>query len=207
MTTVNRWYFRTASVITASAIIMLGSSLARAGESPAVTISGGGVGEFLDPNPSDGFNAIAPFGGCKFAISATIDADGSVKGHYMCIAQDNTVIVKGVITEVLGIVRADGRDERDAVFLKGEARKVGMSSDSERGNPFQFCIELRSGQTGVGKFFYTDHDVSQGGPDALGLDDGYDQAKVVGGNIQVRFHSEVANIPFDRVVDLPAVPR
>ncbi|WP_145266399.1 hypothetical protein [Tautonia plasticadhaerens] len=183
------------------------------------------MGEFLDPNPCDGFNTEAPFGESNFAVSARIDADGSVDGHFMCQVKGCVVIVQGVFTEVLGIDRADGPADQDTVFLLGEAAFVDLSGAAggpgvvrdEDGDPyiFDFCLELRegpgSGQAGhsddlPARFFYADEVTLLGGPDFLGLDDGFDQEEIRKGHISIDFRVDVDDIPFDRVEDCPVEP-
>ncbi len=199
----------------------------QAGGPAAITISGGGVGEFLDPNPCDGFQTESPFGESNFSVSAKIYKDGSVSGTFMCQVKGCVVIVQGKFTQVLGIDRADGPGDQDTVFLSGEASFVDLSKAvggpglvfiDQNGNPyvFQFCIELREGPgsgnqgvpagTPVGRFFYTDEVVLLGGPDCLGLDDGFDQEEIRKGHIQIDFKSSIADIPFNRVEDCPVAP-
>lgn len=214
-------------VVAAAITVALVPDEVLAGDRPAITISGGGVGEFLDPNPCDGFQEEPPFGESNFAVSARIHEDGSVEGTFMCQVKGCVVIVQGVFTDVLGIDQADGLGEQDGVFLLGEAAFVGMSAAAggpglvfadENGDPyiFDFCIELRegpgSGMKGVpeglpvGRFFYTDEVVLLGGPAVLGLDDGYDEEEIRKGHIQIDFKLDVADIPFDRVEDCPVEP-
>ena len=109
-----------------------------------------GVGEFLDPNPCDGFTD-APFGESNFAVSATIYADGSVSGTFMCQVKGCVVIVQGVFTEVGGIDQSAGPGDQDVVFLKGLAAFVDLTRDPDIGGPglvmvaegepyiFEFC--------------------------------------------------------------------
>jgi len=193
----------------------------------AITVSGGGVGEFLDPNPCDGFQDTAPFGESNFKISATVYEDGSVRGSFLCQVKGCVVIVLGEITDVLGIDQADGPGDQDTVFLLGKGAFVDLSKGvggpgvvfaDANGNPytFDFCIELREGPgsdmqgapegTPLGRFFYTDEVVLLGGPAALGLDDGFDQEEIRSGHIMIDFKLDVADIPFDRVRDCPVEP-
>jgi len=200
---------------------------AEAGEKPVISISGGGVGEFLDPNPCDGFAPEAPFGHSNFAVAARVYKDGTVEGTFMCQVKGCVVIVQGVFTQVLGIDRADEPGDQDRVFLLGEAAFVDMSQAAggpglvfadENGDPyiFEFCIELLEGSgsqvdgvpegTPAGGFFYTDEVVLLGGPAFLGLDDGYDQEEVTTGHIRIDVEDDVDDIPFDRVADCPVEP-
>ena len=159
-------WFRLATVVTVAAVVLFVPDVIQASGPKAITISGGGVGEFLDPNPCDGFNEEGPFGVSNFAVSAQIDEDGNVHGNFMCQVKGCIVIVLGVFTDVLGIDQADGPDDQDTVFLLGEAAFVDLSKEvggpgvvkDENGDPFifEFCIELREGPPSVGRFFYTD---------------------------------------------------
>jgi len=210
-----------------AAVLVMEPAAVQAASVPAITISGGGVGEFLDPNPCDGFKEEGPFGESNFAVSAKIYQDGSVSGTFMCQVKGCVVIVQGKFTDVLGIDRADGPGEQDIVFLSGEASFIDLSQAvggpglvfaDENGNPyiFQFCIELREGPgsgnqgvpagTPVSRFFYTDEVVLLGGPACLGLDDGFDQEEIRKGHIQIDFKSSIADIPFNRVEDCPVTP-
>ena len=216
---------RLAAVVTAAVIVAFGPSSVRANGPPAITISGGGVGEFLDPNPCDGFQEEGPFGESNFAVSAKIYADGSVEGTFMCQVKGCVVIVQGVFTEVLGIDQADGPGDQDTVFLLGEAAFVdltaefggpGVVPDEEGPFIFPFCLELREGpgseQQGVpegvppARFFYADDVVLLGGPTCLDLDDGFDEEEIRKGHIQINFLTDVDDIPFDRVEDCPVEP-
>jgi len=209
-----------------AACLVLPPASLLAADQPAITISGGGVGEFLDPNPCDGFKEEGPFGESNFAVSANIYQDGSVSGTFMCQVKGCVVIVQGVFTEVLGIDRADEPGDQDTVFLRGVAAFVDLSQAAggpglvladANGTPylFEFCLELREGPgTGMkgvppgtppARFFYTDEVVLLGGPACLGLDDGYDEEEIRSGHIQIRFDPDVADIPFDRVADCPVV--
>jgi len=189
---------------------------------PAITVRGGGVGEFLDPNPCDGFQEAAPFGESDFAVGARIYENGKIHGWFFCQVK-GCVALYGWFTDVLGIDRADGPGDQDGVFLLGSAVFADLTQGpdlvlDENGDPvvFQFCIELREGPgaekegvpegTPLGRFFYTDEVVLLGGPAALGLDDGYDQEVVRTGSIKIDFKRAIADIPFDRVEDCPVEP-
>jgi len=226
MNRVHRSSCRLAVVVAAVSVWTFALDEVRADGPGAVTISGGGVGEFLDPNPCDGFNTEAPFGESNFAVSATIYEDGSVSGTFMCQVKGCVVIVQGVFTEVLGIDRADGPGDQDTVFLLGEAAFVDLSKAAggpglvmpDNGEPyiFDFCLELREGPgTGIrgapegtppARFFYTDEVVLLGAPACLDLDDGYDEEEIRKGHIQINFHTDIDDIPFDRVDDCPVEP-
>ncbi len=204
-----------AAIAAAGALVALDPGTTLAGR-PAITVSGGGVGEFLDPNPCDGFQQDAPFGVSNFAVSATVQDDGSVSGTFMCQVKGCVVIVQGVFTDVLGIDQSDGAGDPDTVFLLGEAAFVDLTGAAggpgvvrnDNGDPFifDFCIELREGRRGEGRFFYTDGVVLLGGPACLGLDDGYDEEEIVAGHIQIQFKGDIADMPFDRVNDCPVEP-
>jgi len=218
--------FRAVLTALAALVALLPASGVAAGPA-AITISGGGVGEFLDPNPCDGFQTSSPFGESNFSVSAKIYEDGTASGSFMCQVKGCVVIVQGVFTEVLGIDRADGPGDQDTVFLTGVASFVDLSQvfggpglvfADGKGSPyvFQFCIELREGpgselqgapeSSPTGRFFYTDEVVLLGGPTCLGLDDGFDQEEVRTGHIQINFHKNVDDLPFDRLEDCPVTP-
>ena len=214
----NRFHVRRCCwlAVAAAALPLIASGAVFAGE-PAIVVSGGGVGEFLDPNPCDGFNTEGPLGVSNFAVSAKIYDDGSVDGTFICQVKGCVVIVQGVFTEVLGIDRADGAGDQDTVYLKGLAAFVDLSQGAggpgivmtdDKGDPyiFDFCIELREGPAGVGRFFYTDEVVLLGGPTCLDLDDGFDEEEVIMGHIQIQFKSDIADVLFDRVDDCPVKP-
>ena len=203
-------------------VLALAPAAAEAGGRPAITISGCGVGEFLDPNPCDGFQTEAPFGESDFAVRAKIQEDGNVHGWFFCRVE-GCVVLYGWFTDVLGIDRADARGDQDGVFLLGSAVFADLTQGpdlvlDENGDPyvFQFCVELREGvsarqsrrsrKSAIGRFFYTDEVVLLGGPARQGLDDGYDQEEVINGHIQINFHTDVEDIPFDRVEDCPVEP-
>ncbi len=191
---------------------------------PAIIISGGGVGEFLDPNPCDGFQTESPFGESNYAVSAKIYEDGSVSGTFMCEVVGCVVIVQGTFTEVLGIDRADSPGDQDAVFLHGQAAFVDSSqlfggpgvvmADNGEALTFDFCIELREGPgaqfappgTPLGRFFYTDDVTLLGGPSCLNVDDGSDEEMVQSGHIQINFVQNVDDVAYDRVADCSVEP-
>jgi hypothetical protein len=219
---------RSSVAIAAVAAIVLFPAAVQAQGQPAIEISGGGVGEFLDPNPCDLFDPVGPYGESNFAVSATIDDDGNVNGTFMCQVKGCVVIVEGVFTDVLGIDRADGDGQPDRVFLHGEAAFVDLSAAAggpglvmtEEGVPylFDFCIELwegpGTGMLGVpegvppARFFYTDEVVLLGAGTVYpgGVDDGFDQEEIRKGHIQIDFKGEIDDIPFVRVAVCPVVP-
>ena len=150
-----------------------------AGGPPGITISGGGVAKFVNPNgcfgdqpDEDGF-----FGESNFSVSAEIDAEGTVTGQFICMVKEcapaggNQLTIIGKFTNVLGT-----SEDPDVVSLGGvakvEVQGAGIFAE------FPFTIELHEGPPGVGKFIYDDP----------GVPDPGDEEVVSSGHIMINFH-------------------
>lgn len=126
-----------------------------AGGPPAITISGGGVAKFVNPNgcfgdqpDEDGF-----YGESNFSVSAQIDAEGNVSGQFICMVKDcaqaggNQLTIIGKFTDVL-----DASEDPDVVSLGGEAKVEVQGAGIAAEIPF--TLELHEGQPGVGMFIF-----------------------------------------------------
>lgn len=183
MKRVSRSFVRPAAAFAVAAVLALFPAAVQAGE-VAVTVSGGGVAEFLDPNPCDNFDTVGPFGFSNFSVGAQIDTEDNVTGHFICMVEDcfivegfyANILVVGQFTEVLDI----NDDGQQSVTLGGDA--VLVLEGFGIADAFEFTVELREGPADVGGFTYTDY-VTMMGPD-----DGSDSEVVRQGHVQIQFH-------------------
>ncbi len=184
---------RTAALI--SAVFLAGQSAARA-DRPEVVINGVGAADFLDPNPCDQFNTVAPFGASTFTVHARIDRRGRVDGIFTCAIRDcfvgpgpddyGDILLVGVLTDVVHVSRRGP----DRVALEGDGY---FFIDGVEGvvDQFRFQVELREGGRGVGGFAYTDYVTALGEGLEYGdgrVDDGFDHEGITRGHIQIRIH-------------------
>jgi hypothetical protein len=182
------------TAVLVAALCLAHPGVARAG-GPEIRITGGGVADFLDPNPCDQFNTVAPFGESFFAVAARVDGRGRVSGTFICAVQNcfvgpgsddfADIAIVGTFTDLIRVTRQG----QDRVTLEGDGLFF-ISGVPGVADEFRFRVELREGGRGVGGFTYTDYVTELGEGIGYGdglVDDGSDHEVITRGQIRIRF--------------------
>jgi len=180
-----------------TAFALLAAPLTVRADGPEIRVTGGGIAEFLDPNPCQDFNTAPPFGESFFTVAAKVEGS-DVEGIFLCGVEDcflgvddsgdpllGDILIVGFFDELLDASAAG----QDSVALAGDALFFieGLHGVQDE---FEFTVTLREGGRGVGGFTYTDYVTELGAGIEYGdglVDDGSDHELITRGRIRIRF--------------------